>query len=146
MADVPLPQGSQTIPVPQLPASNNSSSQWLNCSSLSNSLSNPFYSIVLHSTNWTELGWLCDIALEPTTQKTLLPSALLLLRAGCCLAMAAVSFVLGFLPSKGYLYDSTSHATCRHTSVRHPQTSLFVVFAPRNSPIGGKDHDVDSST
>jgi hypothetical protein len=33
MAYVPLPLGSQTIPVPQLPASNSNSSQGLNCRS-----------------------------------------------------------------------------------------------------------------
>jgi hypothetical protein len=52
-ADVPLILDSRNIPVPQLPASNSSSSQRVNCSSLTNSLTHkqPFTS--LHCTALT---------------------------------------------------------------------------------------------
>jgi hypothetical protein len=58
-ADVPLPLGSRTIAVPQLPASNSNSSQGLNRSSpLTHSLTNqlaPLRYTELHCTALTEL-------------------------------------------------------------------------------------------
>jgi hypothetical protein len=67
MADVPLPLGSRTIPVPQLPASDSKGSQGLNRSSpLTHLLSSPLHSTPLHSTNSTDFGWSSHIASEQT--------------------------------------------------------------------------------
>jgi hypothetical protein len=93
---------SRTIPMPQLPASNRNSSQWLNCSGPLTDCSptNSLHSIVLSCrphTNWTELGRSSHVALEWTTQKTPLPTVLPLLRAGRCLAVPIVLFVFTFI-------------------------------------------------
>jgi hypothetical protein len=110
-ADIPLPLGSQTVPVPQLSASHSHSSQRLNCSKQLTS----FHCTPLHSL--TQLGWSNDIALERICKKTQLPTMLVArvplpsngssgdpyLRS-CCLAMVVVTFVSRSLPSNGSMW------------------------------------------
>jgi hypothetical protein len=105
MADVPLPLGSRTIPVSQLPASNSNSSQWLNCSSPLTDLSptNLVNSTVLNCTaltNWTELGRSSHIASELTHRKCCLQQLFCCVTSPCTWCVPLLH-VYGPLPSNG---------------------------------------------